>query len=181
MKNRFCQFLVATFIVAIITSTGCNSEDRAYKEAENEKTVSSFESYLKNYPHGKKSEIAREELYTLLKSNGGPDWIVFIKGMTKGETIGDWYGQSDQYIRDFDSGTIDWILPDPIEQKIVLLILNDDGLPKGLKKNMAYIWRGGKEFIFIKEIDGILDHAVLKKQFGLNYFSYGLTRPVSFN
>ena len=157
MKNRFGQFLGAVFIATLIIGTGCNSENSVYKIAEKENTVSSFDGFLKSYPDGKKSAIAREQLYTLLKSDNGPDWIVFIKGMTKGKTMGIWNGQRNQYDIDIDKGTKNWIIPDPKEQIIVLLILNDDGLPEGLQKNKAYLWRGGNEFTFIIDINGILD------------------------
>lgn len=180
MKNRFSQFLIKVFIATLIIGTGCNSENSAYKIAEKENTVSSFDGFLKSYPDGEKSEIAREQLYTLLKSEDVSDWIVFIDGMKNGKVINAWYGQSNQYIRDIDRGTIDWIEPKPKEQKIVILILNDTGLPKELQKNKAYLWRGGNEFTFIKEINGNLDRVDLKKQFGLNNFSFGLTKPIEF-
>lgn len=197
MKNRFNQFFVAVLIAALIVGTGCNSENRAYKEAEKENTVSSFDGFLMKYPDGKNSINAKEKLRNLLITNLAPDWVVFIGEKKHNHTTcnndeseqnqidtlnfsGIWFGQSGQYTRDVDTGIIDWKEPNPKEQKIILVILKDGGLPNGLQMNKSYLWRGKKDFIFIKDIDGNLGLDELKKQFGLEHFSFGLNKTVSF-
>lgn len=78
MKNRFSQFLVVVFTIALISSTGCNVENSAYSAAEKENTISSFDGFLKKYPDGKNSINAKEKLRNLLITNLAPDWVVFI-------------------------------------------------------------------------------------------------------
>ena len=190
MKNRFRQFSVAIFIVALIASTGCNVETQAFKKAELENTVSSFDGFLKKYPNGKYSSRIKEKIGKLILSNLDPDWVVILAGefiddesriikvndnsIPLGNRIlsGTWYGH--QYIRNVDSGMIDWKIPHPSEQKIVLLIFKSDGLPEGLQVNKAYLWRGGQDFIFIKDINIDMEIELLLKEFGMKQHGFGL-------
>lgn len=190
MKNRFRQFSVAVFIVALIASTGCNVETQAFKKAELENTVSSFDGFLKQYPNGKYSSRIKEKLGKLILSNLDPDWVVILAGefiddesriikvndnsIPLGNRVlsGTWYGH--QYIRNIDSGMIDWKIPHPSEQKIVLLIFKSDGLPEGLQVNKAYLWRGGQDFIFIKDINIDMEIELLLKEFGMKHHGFGL-------
>ena len=87
---------------------------------------------------------------------------------------GTWYGH--QYIRNVDSGMIDWKIPHPSEQKIVLLIFKSDGLPEGLQVNKAYLWRGGQDFIFIKDINIDMEIELLLKEFGMKQHGFGLQK-----
>jgi len=192
MKNRFRQFSVAVFIVALIASTGCNVETQAFKKAELENTVSSFDGFLKKYPNGKYSSRIKEKLGKLILSNLDPDWVVILAGefiddecriikvndnsIPLGNRIlsGTWYGH--QYIRNVDSGMIDWKIPHPSEQKIVLLIFKSDGLPEGLQVNKAYLWKGGQDFIFIKDINIDMEIELLLKEFGMKQHGFGLQK-----
>lgn len=196
MNHKFLKFSVVTVICIQFVVTGCKVEQTAFKAAQKENTVESYESYLLKYPNGKKSEVALERLNILQFKLLDPDWIVFVKGkfidangyLVKDNSIpnennrrcGTWYGRSDHYLRDFERGTVDWIAPVPAEQTIILIILNNEGMPKKLQKNKAYFWKGGKDFVFIKDIDGKLSEEELKKQFGMKHFSFGLEKPVSF-
>lgn len=190
MKNKFRQFSVAVFIVALIASTGCNVETQAFKKAELENTVSSFDGFLKKYPNGKYSSRVKEKLGKLILSNLDPDWVVILAGefiddecriikvndnsipLGKCKLSGTWYGH--QYIRNVDSGMIDWKIPHPSEQKIVLLIFKSDGLPEVLQVNKAYLWRGGQDFIFIKDINIDMKIELLLKEFGMKQHGFGL-------
>ena len=190
MKNKFRQFSVAVFIVALIASTGCNVETQAFKKAELENTVSSFDGFLKKYPKGKYSSCIKEKLGKLILSNLDPDWVVILAGefiddesriiqvndnsipLGNRRLSGTWYGH--QYIRNVDSGMIDWKIPHPSEQKIVLLIFKSDGLPEGLQVNKAYLWRGGQDFIFIKDINIDIEIELLLKEFGMKQHGFGL-------
>lgn len=190
MKNKFRQLSVAVFIFILLVCTGCDVETQAYKAAELENKVSSFDNFLEKYPNGKNSINAKEKLRTLLITNLDPDWIVAIDDKftdNEGNIIdnklisadkvrftGAWYGKSNHYTRDIDSGIIDWIVPRPEEQKIVLLILKDFGLPEALQVSKAYLWRGGQDFIFIKDINIDLEIEVLLKEFGMKYPGFEL-------
>ena len=192
MKNRFRQLSLAVFIVALIVSTGCNVETQAFKKAELENTVLSFDGFLKKYPNGKYSSLVKEKLGKLILSNLDPDWVVILAGefidaegriikvndnsIPLGDRIlsGTWYGH--QYIRNIDSGMIDWKMPHPSEQKIVLLIFKSDGFSEGLQVNKAYLWRGGQDFIFLKDINIDMEIELLLKEFGMKQHGFGLRK-----
>lgn len=192
MKNKFRQFSVAVSIATLIVSTGCNVETQAYKTAVMENTVSSFDGFLKKYPNGKYSSLVKDKLGKLILSNLDPDWVVILAGefiddecriikvndnsipLEKRKLSGTWYGH--QYIRNVDSGVIDWKIPHPSEQKVVLLIFKSDGLPEVLQVNKAYLWRGGQDFIFIKDINIDMEIEDLLKEFGMKQHGFGLNK-----
>ena len=197
MRTIYLQFLVvASIFIFLLIGLGCNDENKAFKAAEKENTVSSYELFLKNYANGKNSSRVKEKLGKLLLSNLDPDWVVILAGefiddecriikvndnsipLEKRLLSGTWYGH--QYIRNVDSGMIDWKIPHPSEQKIVLLIFKSDGLPEELKINNAYLWRGSKDFTFIKSININLETEELLKQFGMKNHGFGLNKPISF-
>ncbi len=182
MKNLY-TVLINKYIklIAIVLTLVCSGfkieRDMANLSLGKSNTISSFEGFSQQKEVNKKRSSPKIE----------PDWIVFIdsksvnaKRKNTSEIIGKWYGKWYNYERDFDRGTVDWIPPHPEKQKIILLIIGDKGLPRPLKKGKAFVWKGGREFIFIRKFDRTQTHEQLKRQFGLTYFSFGLSKAVSF-
>jgi hypothetical protein len=165
--------------------------DSAYKVAVEVNSISVFDDFLNKFPESKKVGNAKEKLGNLIIPNLVPDWVVVMKGefvidedyysKHKKETSipvdklkpgGTWYGINSQY--SFSGFSLEWIMPNPKEQKVVLLILDNNRLPTTLQMNKAYLWRGGKNFIFIKDVNPNLDTEDLLKQLGLK--NHGIPR-----
>ena len=171
--------------------------DSAYKAAVKVDSISVFESFLNMYPKSKNVRNAKEKLRCLLIKNLVPDWVVVMSGKllidedyySKHEDYfskhpnepipddkikpgGTWYGINSQY--SMNGFSLEWITPNPKEQKVVLLILDNKRLPEALQMNKAYLWREGKDFVFIKDVNPNLDIEELLKQLGLN--DHGIPR-----
>lgn len=124
-----------------------------------------------------------DSLKTRVKLN--PDWVALIDGKCYTDEIhlnddrnpfymgdkvilkGTWYGEASRYTRNVDRGTVDWITPRTGEQNIILLLLNNDGSAAGLQMNKAYLWKGGRNFTFIQDVNVNLDIEEILKQLGM--------------
>lgn len=170
---------LAFFAFSTVSSGKEIEKNNSYTSTVKSDPVSWYEFSVQQSSHFKEDTLISFE----------PDWIVFIdsKSVEDGNknstnatrAKGLWFGRPLNYTRDFDHGTIDWIKPNPKEQTIILLIIVNKGLPRELKKGRAYFWKGGKELFYIRKFDKTQTQEELKKQFGLNYFSIGLSRMVS--
>ena len=176
--------------------------DSAFYVAVKSNTIQGFDNFIQEFPISKKNNFAKEKLRYLIIKDLVPDWIVIMNGqlviddnwydnqknkknitakdvpLDKLYPGGTYYGNNSQYSMDMNTGSLEWIRPNPKNQKIILVIL-DVGfdsihIPNELKINKAYFWRNGKDYIFIKDINPKLETDSLLKNLGLN--GYGIPR-----
>jgi len=156
--------------------------DSAYQVAVKVDSVSSLESFLKEYPDSKKFFKAKEKLRNLLIKNLVPDWIFVIDGTIRNRSQkvgkqalgGIWYGEHSSYRISSDM-SLEFVLPDPKHQKVIVVILFNEGLPKELENEKAYLWRGNNDFTFITDIKKNQDVELLLTQLGLK--QHGVPHP----
>jgi hypothetical protein len=156
--------------------------DSALKIAVKVDSIGPYNQFLKIYPNSKQIPIVKEKIRNLLTENLIPDWVFIVDGtirnrqqpVGKQDLGGIWYGEHSSF-RIAQDMSLEFVIPNPKEQKIVLGIFFNEGLPKGLENNKAYLWLGDNDFIFIKDIQKNSDEEATLLQLGLK--NHGVPHP----
>ena len=92
---------------------------------------------------------------------------VFLYGYGRMATIapgfGIWYGG----LTFKGYPDLEFVPPNPKKQTVVVIFASNARLPTGVRSGAAYLWRGGKDFVFLRAIDPKLPVEKLLGQVGL--------------
>jgi outer membrane protein assembly factor BamD (BamD/ComL family) len=140
-------------------------ENFAYDVAVKANTVESYEVFIKQFPDSENAIKAKAIHRDLLLKDLTPD-CVFVYGFTEDSNFGIWFGKL-TYAFDLNSVGIQFQNPNPKKQKVVIAVLSTKNLPKELEFGKAYLWRGDKDFIYIRDIDKKQKPDVIAQLLGL--------------
>ncbi len=159
------QYPASTELTEISKRLLVLKENFAYDVAVKANTVESFEDFIKQFPEGENTMKAKSIRRDLLLKDLTPD-CVFVYGYTEDSNFGIWFGKL-TYAFDLNSVGVTFQNPDPKKQKVVIAVLSTKNLPKEMEFGKAYLWRGDKDFIYIRDIDKKQKPDVIAQLLGL--------------